>query len=193
VPRTPGIHEVDAFWRIALAHLAQPLTPPPDRLGLVLAPAHQAQAEAARRAGGVGAASAVVAPLAVGQVRGQAKTWPGFPLITRMLAESGLTVVACPGPGEDAAVRAAVPGAVILPGVGLGAYAAICAGAQVVVANDSGPMHLAAAVGAPVVGVFGVTDPARTQPWSRRGVAVGGARGWPGAALVWQAIERARS
>ncbi len=32
------------------------------------------------------------------------------------------------------------------------------------VANDSGGMHLAAAVGCPVVGIYGITDPARTGP-----------------------------
>lgn len=36
---------------------------------------------------------------------------------------------------------------------------------DVMVCNDSGPMHLAAAVGTPLVALFGPTDPARTGPW----------------------------
>jgi heptosyltransferase-1 len=36
---------------------------------------------------------------------------------------------------------------------------------RVVITNDSGPMHLAAALGTPVVAVFGPTDPARTGPY----------------------------
>ncbi len=40
--------------------------------------------------------------------------------------------------------------------------------ADAVVANDSGGMHLAAAVGTPVVAVFGLTDPAQTGPLGSR-------------------------
>ncbi|MBN2437009.1 MAG: glycosyltransferase family 9 protein [Deltaproteobacteria bacterium] len=37
--------------------------------------------------------------------------------------------------------------------------------AALLITTDSGPMHLAAAVGTPVVALFGPTDPARTGPW----------------------------
>jgi lipopolysaccharide heptosyltransferase I len=42
----------------------------------------------------------------------------------------------------------------------------------VVISNDSGPMHLAAAVGTPVVAVFGPTDPALTGPYGNRHVVL---------------------
>lgn len=38
----------------------------------------------------------------------------------------------------------------------------------VVITNDSGPMHLAAAVGTPVVAIFGPTDPALTGPYGKQ-------------------------
>ncbi|MEI6083622.1 MAG: glycosyltransferase family 9 protein, partial [Verrucomicrobiota bacterium] len=38
----------------------------------------------------------------------------------------------------------------------------------VVITNDSGPMHLAAAVGTPVIAIFGPTDPALTGPYGRQ-------------------------
>ena len=44
---------------------------------------------------------------------------------------------------------------------------AMLARCRVVVANDSGGMHLAAAAGAPIVAVFGLTDPGRTGPLGR--------------------------
>jgi len=43
---------------------------------------------------------------------------------------------------------------------------------QVVIANDSGPMHLAAAVGTPVVAIFGPTDPALTGPYGGQHVVL---------------------
>jgi lipopolysaccharide heptosyltransferase I len=40
----------------------------------------------------------------------------------------------------------------------------------VVITNDSGPMHVAAAVGTPVVGIFGPTDPSLTGPYGKEHV-----------------------
>lgn len=177
VARHPGAHEVEAFWRVAGAWCPDE-APPPPRLGLRLAERHLAEAAAALAAAGIAGPFAVLAPLAVGRIAGRSKQWPGFPLLARLLAER-LPVVGCPGPGEGPAMASAVPGARLLNGLGVGAYGAVMARARVVVANDSGPMHLAAAVGAPVLGVFGVADPARTRPWSPRAATVGGADGWP--------------
>jgi len=41
---------------------------------------------------------------------------------------------------------------------------------------DSGPLHLAAAMGAPVVGLYGPTDPARNGPFVPSAVVVSEAR-----------------
>lgn len=43
---------------------------------------------------------------------------------------------------------------------------------QVVITNDSGPMHVAAAVGTPVVAIFGPTDPALTGPYGSQHVVL---------------------
>ncbi len=44
---------------------------------------------------------------------------------------------------------------------------ALLAEADGLVTNDTGPMHIAAALGTPVVAIFGPTDPARTGPYGR--------------------------
>lgn len=188
VERPGPQHEVEAFWRLAARFAPGAPTRPPPVLGLVLHDRHCAQAELALRQAGVTGPFRVLAPLAAGKIGGRSKVWPGFPLLCRLLCESGGTVVACPGPGEEDATRAALPGAALLPGLGLGAYAAVCRRSQGVVANDSGPMHLAAAAGAPVLGVFGVGDPSRTRPWSPRARVVGSGQGWPGVEEVVAAL-----
>ncbi len=44
--------------------------------------------------------------------------------------------------------------------------------ADLVVAGDSGPLHLAAALGTPVVGLYGPTDPARNGPYGGRDIVI---------------------
>jgi ADP-heptose:LPS heptosyltransferase len=50
---------------------------------------------------------------------------------------------------------------------GLKHLAALCRRARVVVSTDTGPMHLAAAVGTPVIALFGPTAPNRTGPYGQ--------------------------
>lgn len=194
VPRPSSGHEVEAFWRLAqevAVWLALPPLPaePPTSLGLRLSDAHRAAAATALQQVNVHSPYVVLCPLAAGTIRGRSKIWPSFAPLARLLTDRGLPLVACPGPGEEAACAEALPGARMLSGLGLGAYAAVCAGALHTVANDSGPMHLAAAVGAPVLGVFGVSDAVRTRPWSAHGRTLGGADGWPTVAAVALALD----
>ncbi len=193
LPRVDRIHEVDSFWRLAVALLARHgLSAPPaiPHTPLPLTAAHRQAADAALSTAGVTTPYVVLCPLAVGTIAGRSKQWPSFPLLSRGLIEQGVRVVACPGPGEDAATAAALPGATLLPGLGLGAYAAVLSRATRVVANDSGPMHLAAAVGVPVLGIFGLTEPGRTRPWSDLGATVGDWNGWPSAQAVISAYGK---
>jgi heptosyltransferase II len=132
----------------------------------------------------------VLCPVAVGLHRGRIKAWSGFPELCRALRARGDTVVGCPGPGEAQAVAAALPGATLLPATDVGGFAALLAGSRLVVANDSGPGHLAAAVGARLVSIFGVTEPERTQPWGPQVLRVGGSDGWPAPQQVWTVVTR---
>ena len=70
--------------------------------------------------------------------------------------------------------------ATILPPTTLGNYAALAKLARIVIANDSGISHVAAAVGAKQLTLVGVTDVNRTRPWNPSAVVLGDAeKGWP--------------
>ena len=104
-------------------------------------------------------------------------TWPSrqwLPAATAGLCERlrarGMGVVLVGGPG-DAAFAEAVQHAGAGPLVNLvGRTAlrdviAVMERAAVAIGPDTGPMHIATAVGAPVVALFGATSPRRSGPW----------------------------
>lgn len=80
------------------------------------------------------------------------------------------------GPGDEARAAAVVAGAngaaLLAPPTRVPDLVAILRAAAVVVSGDTGPLHLAAAVGTPVVGLYGPTDARRNGPWAPRDVAV---------------------
>src|SRR5207244_12650938 len=49
---------------------------------------------------------------------------------------------------------------------------ALARSAALMVSGDTGPTHIAAAVGTPIVGIFGPTRPARNGPWAADDVTV---------------------
>jgi lipopolysaccharide heptosyltransferase I len=75
------------------------------------------------------------------------------------------------GPGEEAMARQVVDfsegAARLAPKTSLRELLPYMRKARVFVSGDSGPLHLASACGAPVVGIFGPTDPARNGPLGR--------------------------
>jgi lipopolysaccharide heptosyltransferase I len=106
------------------------------------------------------------------------KLWPpsAYGAVAQGLAARGLTPVVTWGPGEerlaDEVVAASAGKAHRCFPTGLLELAALARRARLMVAADTGPLHLACAVGAPVVGVFGPTDPARNGPFSAGDVTV---------------------
>lgn len=113
------------------------------------------------------------------------KVWPADRFVTvaealtapgAVLAGARIAVIAGPGPVERAMaapVLEALPGALDLIGnLDVPASAAVLRRAALYIGNDSGLMHLGAAAGAPVVGVFGTTDAREYAPAGPRAVAV---------------------
>jgi heptosyltransferase-2 len=131
-----------------------------------------------------GAALAPQVPYVVfapGAAYGKAKQWPPlrFGELASCLMAEGRTVALVGSGGDSEACAEIIRVATGSTGGGrgtlvdlcgrttLGELAAVMAGAEAVVSNDSGAMHLAAAVGAPVVAIFGATNERRTAPLSR--------------------------
>jgi heptosyltransferase-2 len=118
-----------------------------------------------RQANGLGTAPAVA--LGPGSV-GSSKRWTYFPEAARLLAERGLDVWVIGGPGEKALaaeiVAAGGPRVRDLTGTDLRNGILAMAAASVAISNDSGLMHIAAAIGTPTMGIFGPTSPYHWAP-----------------------------
>jgi len=170
-PRDPAArHAVERNYRLAgplgFAHV-------PPRFELPIDESARSAARAARVAAGLdpGAPYAVLAPGSTWP----SKRWPAdrFARVIEHLADAhGLAAVLIGTPGEQpvaAQVASACRvGVVDLVGrTDLKQAMALLEGAALVVTNDSGPMHLAAALGRPMVAIFGPTDPTRTGPFGR--------------------------
>jgi ADP-heptose:LPS heptosyltransferase len=133
-------------------------------------PEAEGEAEAALAAAGfAGSPFAIVFP----GTQWETKHWPAerFVEACRHLAERGLKILLA-GAGRDQpaneAVARAFPEAIDICGqTSLSGLAAIMRRANICVTNDSGPMHMAAALGLPLVSVFGPTSPVRTGPYGR--------------------------
>jgi heptosyltransferase-1 len=106
------------------------------------------------------------------------KLWPAesYGALARHLRGRGLVPRVAWGPGERAlaerVVAASNGSAELAPPTTLLELTALAQRARLVVAADTGPLHLACAVGAPVVALFGPTDPVRNGPFSKDDVVV---------------------
>jgi heptosyltransferase-1 len=105
----------------------------------------------------------------------RSKCWPPerFGALCSQIRQSfGLRTIVNAGPGDDelaaAVARASGESGEAAPYIhhgSLGELMALLRGAACVVAGDTGPLHLAAALGRPLVALFGPTDPARNGPY----------------------------
>jgi ADP-heptose:LPS heptosyltransferase len=110
----------------------------------------------------------------------QRERWPaaGFIALAGALRERDAIPLLVTGAAGDAAVSEAIAhgaGAVSIAGATtIGTFAALAERARYVVAIDSGPMHVAAAVGAPTVGIFALQsdEPDRWAPLGPRTAVV---------------------
>jgi heptosyltransferase I len=106
-----------------------------------------------------------------------AKCWPPerFGAVARQMKEHGLATIVNYGPGEKELVDAVVDasgGAAQPMACSIGELIALARRSRLFVGGDTGPTHLAAALGVPVVGIYGPTNPARNGPLGSRTVVL---------------------
>jgi heptosyltransferase I len=102
-----------------------------------------------------------------------AKRWPieRYALVAKGLIARGFRVLVNAGPGEEQMAGAIVKEASCADpplATSLSQLIALTRRVSLCVAGDTGPLHLACALGRPVVGIYGPTDPGRNGPYGTR-------------------------
>lgn len=201
-PKNPGggwrmVPAVNYYWAAAEAMLtgelpeldtgplnnaerAPLILPEGARMELGLTDEDRADADATLASAGVGEGETLALLNPGGN--NPAKRWPAerfSSLADRLARERGMRVLINGSPGELELCRAIASGAETDPVVlaehahTLGGLKAICARAALMVTNDTGPRHIAAAFGIPLVSLFGPTDARWTTiPHDREAVLV---------------------
>jgi heptosyltransferase-2 len=174
--RTPPVEPAgphhSAYYLRLVATLGMPPVDAP--AALTVPPAAAARAAALLAERGVAEGEGVVG-FAPGAAYGSAKRWPPARVAEAIarLAGRGVRAVLVGAGGDreiagaiqaalDATVRASVVD--LVGATDIATLMAVLARCDVVVANDSGAMHVASAVGRPVVAIFGPTDERATAP-----------------------------
>jgi heptosyltransferase I len=124
------------------------------------------------------------------------KLWPEerwIDLGTRLFVLGCGLVLPWGSEGEQARAQrlaARLPSACVAPALGLAELAAVLAGAAAAIGVDTGLTHLAAALGIPVVGIYGATDPKATGICAATPAAnLGGKGRFPDVNEVLEALE----
>jgi lipopolysaccharide heptosyltransferase I len=159
-------HAVDRYLRVG-AMLG--CDNEPADFSLSIAPAPTARIQALLNAQHMGEKLLVIAPGTIWET----KHWraEGFAEAARHFMTQGFSVALIGSDREVSAceaVASGAPGAVNLAGqTSLPELAALIQRSTICLTNDSGPMHLAVALGRPVVSIFGPTDPIWIGPYRR--------------------------
>jgi len=182
-------HEIDA--QLAVARLLG-ATPTSDLPELWVAAEDTLACASILERHGISASEQVVC-LHAGSAQPE-KRWPAerFATVGRRLAEAGARVVLIGSPAERALCTSlikAIPQASSVAGeTPLPTLAALLQQSALLVTNDSGPMHMAAALGVPMVVPFGPGTPTRFGPRGKATCLLFAATGPPGGLPWWEQV-----
>jgi lipopolysaccharide heptosyltransferase I len=168
-PGDPDEHAVVRYYRVA-PMLGFDDVPIEFRLGVPAEARVKAESLLADAGVGPGERFALVTPGA----RWETKIWPAGKIAEvceHIYRAWGLKIVLAGGPGEmpdcrAVAAAAGVPTGNVCGRTSLRDLVALIDASSVLVSNESGPMHVAVALGRPVAGVVGPTNPSRNGPFS---------------------------
>jgi ADP-heptose:LPS heptosyltransferase len=107
------------------------------------------------------------------------KTWnaANFVAVAKHMQQSGLTPVILAGPTDDATLFSEFR---VYRNAPLREVKSLMSEAQLFIGNDSGPAHIAAAFGIPVVVLFGPSNPVTWAPWRTEAQVLTSQQGMPG-------------
>ena len=166
---TPDMHAVDRYLLIASAVGASPKGASPFRISLT--DTDRERVAQLLTDCGVGPEAQWIAMNV--SARWDTKRWPPehFAAVADALQEEGLGPVALIGAADDRSATNAVLMRMRTTPIDLTGQTtpellpALLASTSLLLTNDSGPMHIAVAMGTPVVALFGPTSPVRTGPY----------------------------
>ena len=162
-----GGHALISYWKLA-CYFLRVTRDPPALVDLAVHPSKAAEARRILAVHGVDGDYLLICPFAAGLAtkRKLNKIWPEFREFVKLASHQlDLPLVVYPGPGEQAQALELYPSARMIDGCDLAVYAGLLQHATLVVANDTGPAHMAAAMGQRLISVLGPTIAVEWAPW----------------------------
>ena len=191
VQREGFAHAAHAYWKLAQACLG---THEPFPEAVQWQPSERQKSVASQLLAAQGLTPGryvVLCPFSGADDQGGKKRWSGYPELCRRLLRAGIGVLVGTGsPSEAALVESVAPGAITFSasGLGLGVHGALMQSALCVVANETGPGHLAGFAGARLLSIYG---PLGHRDWKPLGPHVSMMwpnGGWPSVDLLFDNI-----
>lgn len=189
LPLNTQQHQAEQYLQLARALTGSSVVLPP-LIAWPISSQDQQVAKELLQAHNIKTPFVLVCPFAGGNFQGKEKVWPLFGAFVNTLIENNFCVVCCPGPAEVQAAYALHPELQVLPEVSLRGYMAIASQAKIVVSNDSGSAHLAAAAQAHVISILRWPEQLSTvRPLTPHSTIVMVPNAWPSIEQVFSVMQ----